>query len=407
MLSTAKRNTGERPLTGLTISQIEFAISCKTSQIEFAISCIVVIKIFDISYIMRNFALKRNNMEGQIFKRKIYDDMLRWKHDSAGSTALMIEGPRRVGKSTIVRQFAQREYKSYIMIDFSKASDEEKGVFNNLSNIDFFFATLKLIEGTALYERESVIIFDEVQLYPVARQAIKHLVADGRYDYIETGSLISIHKNVESIVIPSEEEPINMYPMDYEEFRWAMGDVATMPLLKEMYQKSQSLGDGVNRKLMLDFRLYMLIGGMPQAVNTYLQTHDFSQVDKTKRGIIRLYLQDFNKIDPNERAATLFNAIPAQLYKNSSRYQPTQVLENTNNERLAPILHMMEESKTVNIAWHADDPHVGMGLTTNRGAYKMYVCDTGLFVTLAFWEKDFTDNIIYEYKRKMPSVSAC
>ena len=293
------------------------------------------------------------------------------------------------------------------MIDFSKASDEEKGVFNNLSNIDFFFATLKLIEGTALYERESVIIFDEVQLFPVARQAIKHLVADGRYDYIETGSLISIHKNVESIVIPSEEEPINMYPMDYEEFRWAMGDVATMPLLKEMYQKSQSLGDGVNRKLMLDFRLYMLIGGMPQAVNTYLQTHDFSQVDKTKRGIIRLYLQDFNKIDPNERAATLFNAIPAQLYKNASRYQPTQVLENTNNERLAPILHMMEESKTVNIAWHADDPHVGMGLTTNRGAYKMYVCDTGLFVTLAFWEKDFTDNIIYEYKRKMPSVSAC
>ena len=345
---------------------------------------------------MRNFALKRNNMEGQIFKRKIYDAMLRWKHDSAGSTALMIEGPRRVGKSTIVRQFAQREYKSYIMIDFSKASDEEKGVFNNLSNIDFFFATLKLIEGTALYERESVIIFDEVQLFPVARQAIKHLVADGRYDYIETGSLISIHKNVESIVIPSEEEPINMYPMDYEEFRWAMGDVATMPLLKEMYQKRQSLGDGVNRKLMLDFRLYMLVGGMPQAVNTYLQTHDFSQVDKTKRGIIRLYLQDFNKLDPNERATTLFNAIPAQLYKNSSRYQPTQVLENTNNERLAPILHMMEESKTVNIAWHADDPHVGMGLTTNRGAYKMYVCDTGLFVTLAFWEKDFTDNIIYK-----------
>lgn len=335
-------------------------------------------------------------MEGQIFKRKIYDAMLKWKHDSAGSTALMIEGPRRVGKSTIVKQFAQREYRSYIMIDFSKASEEEKGVFNNLSNIDFFFATLKLIEGTALYERESVIIFDEVQLFPIARQAIKHLVADGRYDYIETGSLISIHKNVESIVIPSEEEPVNMYPMDYEEFRWAMGDVATMPLLKEMFQKGQSLGDGVNRKLMLDFRLYMLVGGMPQAISTYLQTHDFSQVDKTKRGIIRLYLQDFNKLDTKERAATLFNAIPAQLYKNSSRYQPTQVLENTNNDRLVPILHMMEESKTVNITWHADDPHVGMGLTTNKSAYKMYVCDTGLFVTLAFWEKDFAENIIYK-----------
>ena len=343
-----------------------------------------------------------------MLKRKIYDELVAWKNNSKGTTAMMIDGARRVGKSYIAEEFAKAEYKSYIIIDFGQAPTDVLELFVNDSyDLDLFFAKLAAFYSTPLHKRESLIIFDEVQLYPVARQAIKHLVADGRYDYIETGSLISIHKNVESIVIPSEEEPINMYPMDYEEFRWAMGDVATMPLLKEMYQKSQSLGDGVNRKLMLDFRLYMLIGGMPQAVNTYLQTHDFSQVDKTKRGIIRLYLQDFNKIDPNERAATLFNAIPAQLYKNSSRYQPTQVLENTNNERLAPILHMMEESKTVNIAWHADDPHVGMGLTTNRGAYKMYVCDTGLFVTLAFWEKDFTDNIIYEYKRKMPSVSAC
>ena len=367
---------------------------------------------------LKNFGERRkycifapeNNLSAsmkRVFKRKIYGRMKTWKSESSGRTALLIEGARRVGKSTIVEEFARNEYKSFILIDFNRASKEVKSIFDDLIDIDRLFIFLQATYHVNLHERNSVIIFDEVQNCPMARQAIKYLVADGRYDYIETGSLISIHKNVESIVIPSEEEPINMYPMDYEEFRWAMGDVATMPLLKEMYQKSQSLGDGVNRKLMLDFRLYMLVGGMPQAVNTYLQTHDFSQVDKTKRGIIRLYLQDFNKIDPNERAATLFNAIPAQLYKNSSRYQPTQVLENTNNERLAPILHMMEESKTVNIAWHADDPHVGMGLTTNRGAYKMYVCDTGLFVTLAFWEKDFTDNIIYEYKRKMPSVSAC
>ena len=207
---------------------------------------------------------------GTIFKRKIYDEMLVWKSESAGESALLIEGPRRVGKSTIVRTFAQNEYRSHIIIDFAKASTEEKRLFNDISDLDYFFIRLKLLKGVTLYERESVIIFDEVQQYPIARQAIKYLVEDGRYDYIETGSLISIHKNVDNIVIPSEEEAISMYPMDYEEFRWALGDTETIPLLKEMLGKKKSLGDDVNRKLLRDYRLYMLVGGMPQAVSKYI-----------------------------------------------------------------------------------------------------------------------------------------
>ena len=238
--------------------------------------------------------------------------MLAWKAESAGTTALLIEGPRRVGKSTIVRQFAQQEYRSYVLIDFAMASNEEKGLFNDISDLDYFFTRLKLLKGVSLYERESVIIFDEVQQYPIARQAIKYLVADGRYDYIETGSLISIHLNVDRIVIPSEEEAISMYPMDYEEFRWALGDTETLPLLREMLAKKKSLGDDVNRKLLRDYRLYMLVGGMPQAVSRYLDTHDLMMVDKVKRSILRLYEQDFHKLDKTEKVKAIFKAIPSE-----------------------------------------------------------------------------------------------
>ena len=215
-----------------------------------------------------------------IFKRKIYDEMLVWKEQSAGESALLIEGPRRVGKSTITKLFAQKEYRTHIIIDFAKASIEEKNLFNDLSDMDYFFTRLKLLKGVSLYERESVIIFDEVQQYPIARQAIKYLVEDGRYDYIETGSLISIHKNVDKIVIPSEEEAISMYPMDYEEFRWALGDSESIPLLKGMLQKRKPLGDDVNRKMLRDYRLYMLVGGMPQAVYAYITTNNFMAVDQ-------------------------------------------------------------------------------------------------------------------------------
>ena len=333
---------------------------------------------------------------GTIFKRKIYDEMLVWKSESAGESALLIEGPRRVGKSTIVRSFAQNEYRSYIIIDFAKASREEKRLFNDISDLDYFFTRLKLLKGVSLYERESVIIFDEVQQYPIARQAIKYLVEDGRYDYIETGSLISIHKNVENIVIPSEEEAISMYPMDYEEFRWALGDTETIPLLKEMLGKKKALGDDVNRKLLRDYRLYMLVGGMPQAVSKYIETLDLMKVDKVKRSILRIYEQDFHKLDKTDKAKAIFKAIPSELNKNSTRYRMTTVLGKVSGDSVRGIVEMIEDSKTVNIAYHSNDPNVGMELTSDKSSYKMYICDTGLFVTLAFWDKKFMDNVIYQ-----------
>ena len=331
-----------------------------------------------------------------LFRRKIYDEMLVWKKESNGESALLIEGPRRVGKSTIVRLFAQNEYRSHVIIDFAKASTEEKNLFNDISDLDYFFTRLKLLKGISLYERESVIIFDEVQQYPIARQAIKYLVEDGRYDFIETGSLISIHKNVDNIVIPSEEESLCMYPMDYEEFRWAMGDKETIPLLKEMLEKKRPLGDDVNRKMLRDYRLYMLVGGMPQAVSKYIETRDLMKVDKVKRGILRIYEQDFHKMDKTDRAKAIFRAIPSELYKNSTRYQITTVLGRINSDSIRGLIEMIEDSKTVNIAYHSNDPNVGMELTSDKSSYKMYVCDTGLFVTLAFWDKKFTENIIYQ-----------
>lgn len=333
---------------------------------------------------------------GTIFKRKIYDEMLVWKSESAGESALLIEGPRRVGKSTIVRTFAQNEYRSHIIIDFAKASTEEKRLFNDISDLDYFFIRLKLLKGVTLYERESVIIFDEVQQYPIARQAIKYLVEDGRYDYIETGSLISIHKNVDNIVIPSEEEAISMYPMDYEEFRWALGDTETIPLLKEILGKKKSLGDDVNRKLLRDYRLYMLVGGMPQAVSKYIETMDLMKVDKVKRSILRIYEQDFHKLDNTDRAKAIFKAIPSELNMDSTRYRINTVLGKVRNDAVRGIVEMIEDSKTVNIAYHSNDPNVGMELTSDKSSYKMYLCDTGLFVTLAFWDKKYTDNVIYQ-----------
>ena len=331
-----------------------------------------------------------------IFKRKIYSEMLDWKMESAGESALLIEGPRRVGKSTIVKQFARNKYRSHIIIDFAKASRKEKGLFNDISDLDYFFTRLKLLKGVSLYERESVIVFDEVQQFPVARQAIKYLVEDGRYDYIETGSLISIHKNVDNIVIPSEEEAISMFPMDYEELRWALGDTDTITLLREMLEKKKPLGDDVNRRMLRDFRLYMLVGGMPQAVDKYIETLDLMKVDKVKRGIIRIYEQDFHKLDKSDKAKAIFKAIPSELYKNATRYQMTTVVGKMNGDTVRGLVEMIEDSRTVNIAYHSNDPNVGLELTSDKSSYKMYICDTGLFVTLAFWDKKFTENIIYQ-----------
>ena len=330
------------------------------------------------------------------FKRKIYDTMLKWKTERNGDTALLIQGARRIGKSTIAEEFARREYKSYILIDFSKVSKEVSDLFNDISDLNYLFIRLQFIYQVQLYERESVIIFDEVQLQPLARQAIKHLVKDHRYDYIETGSLISVRSKSRNILVPSEEMKVDMYPMDYEEFRWALGDTATIPLLRTAFEKKMPLGDAVHRKLMRDFRLYMLVGGMPQAVSAYIRTNNFTAVDQAKRDIIALYEEDFGKIDDSGRAKALYDAIPAQLSRNAMRYQVSKAISDERAERIVNIVKEMEDSMTVNVVYHSDDPNVGLALTKNEEYFKMYASDTGLFVTLAFKDADITENVIYD-----------
>lgn len=331
----------------------------------------------------------------RVFKRKIYDRMLQWKQERDGKTALLVKGARRVGKSTIVEEFAKNEYDSYILIDFSSVSEEVTSLFNDLMNLDYIFLRLQAIYNVVLIERRSIIVFDEVQKCPMARQAIKHLVKDHRYDYIETGSLISIRKNTQNIIIPSEETRIEMFPMDYEEFLWATGDTATIPLLYQFFDRQMPLGQAL-RKCMRDFRLYMLIGGMPQAVNEYLDTNNLSKVDTVKREIIELYFDDFLKIDPSGRASQLFKAIPSELSKNASRYQVGSVLSDSERKNILEVLRAMKDSMVINFSYHANDPNVGLSLNSDEDRYKMFVGDTGLFITLAFWDKDITENIIYQ-----------
>ena len=330
------------------------------------------------------------------FKRKIYDKFLEWKKNSDGKTALLVEGARRIGKSTIVEEFAKNEYESYILIDFTKASKEVLNLFDDISDLNYIFLRLQLIYHKELHQRKSLIIFDEVQFCPKARQAIKHLVADHRYDYMETGSLISIRKNVKDILIPSEERQVQMYPMDFEEFKWALGDTVTIKLLRESFEKYQPLGDDLNRRMMRDFRLYMLVGGMPKVVSTYIETNNMRLIDEEKRDILRLYESDFMKIDSTGKAAMLFKSIPSQLEKNASRYQVSSVLENQRNSTVLELISEMESSKTVLVSYKSDDPNAGLTRTKDLENFKLFVCDTGLFTTMLFMDKDFTENIIYE-----------
>ena len=331
-----------------------------------------------------------------VFKRKIYSEMLQWKSESNGATALLIKGARRVGKSTIAKLFAEQEYESAIIIDFAKCKKEVRDLFDDISDLDYIFMRLQMIFKCDLNVRKSVIVFDEVQKCPNARQAIKYLIEDGRYDYIETGSLLSIRQNVKGIIIPSEEHEVTLNPLDYEEFLWATGDETTIPNLKFFFDRKRSLGDEANRNLMRQFRLYMLIGGMPQAVNTYLETNNMSKVDTVKRQIIRLYENDFMKIDPSGNASRLFHAIPSELTRNASRYTVKAATNGGRQSRLAETVFDMSDSMVVNLAYHANDPNVGMALHRDSHCYKMFIFDTGLFVTLAFWDKKFTDNLIYE-----------
>lgn len=330
-----------------------------------------------------------------IFKRKMYDRMLIWKAERKGATALLIQGARRVGKSTIAETFARNEYKSYLLIDFSIAPAEVYELFNDISDLNYIFFRLQLVYHVQLYERESVIIFDEVQKCPLARQAIKHLVKDHRYDYIETGSLISVRKGSTEIVIPSEETKLDMFPMDYEEFKWAIGDTVTIPLLHSAFADRNPLGEKIHRRMMRDFRLYMLIGGMPQAVAKYIQTNNLSEVDLVKRDIIALYEEDFNKIDDSGRATAIFDSIPGQLSKNASRFQVSSAVSGGKAERVANIVKAMDDAMSVNVAYHVNDPNAGLALSRDNERFKMYVGDTGLFITLAFKDKDITENTIY------------
>lgn len=319
--------------------------------------------------------------------------MLRWKEERDGTSALLIKGARRVGKSTLVEEFAKREYKSYILLDFSRIKPEINKLFEDLSDLDFFFMRLQAETNVTLHLRNSVIVFDEVQKQPLARQAIKHLVQDGRYDFIETGSLLSLKKNVKNIVIPSEETRITLYPMDLEEFYWATGNSTALEYLRKFYEMRKPL-DATHRTFMRDLRLYMLVGGMPQAVNAYLNHHNLQMVDEIKREIIQLYDDDFRKIDPSGRASRLYLNIPGQLAKNASRYQMASVL-NRKPDSLNTLISDMEDSNCVMLAYHANDPNVGMGLSKDMERYKMFISDTGLFVTIAFWDKSFTENIVY------------
>jgi len=330
-----------------------------------------------------------------LFKRKLYQKMLAWQAHSKGRSALLIQGARRVGKSTLVRNFAESEYQSYILIDFAQATPEILELFEDLLHLDFFFLRLQAIYKVKLHPRDSVIIFDEVQLCPKARQAIKYLVADGRYDYIETGSLLSIRQNIAGILIPSEEHRLDMYPLDFEEFLWAIGDTITPDMLAAMWAAQKPAGNAAHREMMRLFRLYMLIGGMPQAIVTYLTTNNFAEVDTTKREILSLYAEDFHRIDPTGRASQLFISVPAQLTSNAARFQTKKALPKVQRSRTEELIANMANSYTILLAYHANNPDVGMALTKNMDYYKIFLLDTGLLVTLIYQDREAADNELY------------
>ena len=334
-------------------------------------------------------------MAKTVFRRKIYDEMVEWKVNRSNRYALLIKGARRVGKSTIAEEFARKEFKTYILIDFAHTSKEIIELFDDTYNLDFFFLQLQQLTGVRLYENESVIIFDEVQLLPKARQAIKYLVADGRYKYIETGSLLSIKKNTKDILIPSEEHKVALYPMDFEEFLWAIGDEITADTIKILLKSKRIAGNMMHRNMMRIFRLYMLIGGMPQSVETYLEHNNLQIVDEVKREIVDLYEEDFTKIDGTGLAGDIYDAIPSNLSRNVSRYVLANAREGTRSGQVRELIPDILSSYTVNIAYHANNPGVGMALEKDAGRYKLFTSDVGLFVTLAFKDKIYTENIIY------------
>lgn len=328
-----------------------------------------------------------------MFKRKVTSKLKWWKETYDGKYAVLLQGARRVGKSTIAENFAKENYQSYILIDFSNISDELNEVFDDISNLDIFFLRLQAVTLTRLYERKSVIIFDEIQLAPKVRQAIKHLVKDGRYDYIETGSLISIKKNVKNILIPSEEIKIDVYPMDYEEFNWACNRDNT--IFEKLYLNKSAIGQSVNRTLMRDFRIYMAVGGMPQAVEAYINKKSFTEIDFIKKGIIDLYKDDFRKIDPTGRISDIFESIPSQLALRKNRFFISQATKGRKKVRDEELLYDLIDSKTVLICNNVSDPSIALNQTKNFDYFKLYYADIGLFITQLFNSKSLVDENIY------------
>ena len=333
-----------------------------------------------------------------MLKRKIYNKMLAWKNKSQGTTALLIDGARRVGKSFIAKEFGKNEYKSYILIDFGNAPQDILNAFLNDSNdLDLFFAKLAAFYSTVLYKRESLLIFDEVQQFPRARQLIKYFVADGRYDYIETGSLIRLKKNVQEIIIPSEEEHIEMFPMDFEEFLWAMGDEATIPLVKQCFDKKIMLGQTLHRKIMNDFRQYVLVGGMPQAVLAYLDHKNFEAANDAKRRILHLYRDDVSKFAAGyeDKVFAIFDNIPGQLSKKEKKYKLSSISKAARFRNYEDSFIWLNEAMIVNTCFNATDPHIGLALSADNTTQKCYMADTGLLVTLTFMDQPFTQNELY------------
>lgn len=333
-----------------------------------------------------------------VLRRKIYDKLLEWKRMSAGKTALLIDGARRVGKSFVAEEFAKNEYESYILIDFARAPGEVKDLFaHDTDDLEMFFRKLSLYYSVALYERRSLIIFDEVQQYPPARQFIKYLVADGRYDYIETGSLIRLKKNVRDIVIPSEEEHLEMFPMDFEEFLWAAGDETTIPVLKDFFEKRMPLGDAVHRKVMNLFKQYMLVGGMPQSVLAYLPDKDFERSDRVKRNILTLYREDVSKFAEGyeDRVFAIFDNIPAQLSKKEKKFKVSALKKAARFRTFKDAFLWLNEAMIVNNCYNVTDPSAGLALSAEESTFKCYMGDTGLLVTLAFMDMPYAQNELY------------
>lgn len=334
-----------------------------------------------------------------MLKRKIYSKLIEWKNNSNGTTALLIDGARRVGKSFIAKEFATNEYKSHIVIDFGIASKDVLDLFiYDSSNLDLFFAKLSAYYSIPLYRRESLIIFDEIQQFPRARQLIKYLVEDGRYDYLETGSLIRLKKNVENIILPSEEEHIEMYPLDFEEFLWALGDETTIPLIRNCFDKKISLGDSVHRKIMNEFRQYVLVGGMPQSVNAYLKEKNFEASDIVKRRILKLYRDDVSKFASGyeNKVFSVFDGIPSQLSKKEKKYSLSSINKNARYRTYEDSFIWLHEAMIVNNCFNSTDPNIGLALSEDHTTQKCYMADTGLLVTHTFMDTNFTENKIYK-----------